>query len=152
MFSELELRLLDIAYEALLNEVRLFDNLGQRKEIAGAGVGIEGFIQTKLIDALLNEGYHVTMEGKRKRDCDIIVQDIGIELRAEIRKTTTPTYFFSTFTDHPNADLYLFFSRTEMKSALQNYFEQNGYIAEQKQLNSTWMVCLVKKKNLEPKP
>ena len=145
MFSEFELQLFGIAYVTLRKEISLFDNIGSHKEICEAAIGIEGFIQTKLIDAFLNRGLSVTMRGKVKRGADIIVEDIGVELKAEVKKNS-PYCFKDGLTKHPKADLYLFLSRTDVKEALLNYFKQNGYIEEHKQLNPRWMIWVVKRK------
>ena len=145
MLSEFERQLLDIAYETLLKEVSLLDNLGRHKEIWGSSIGIEGFIQTKLIDAFLNRGLSVTMKGKVKRDADIIVENIGVELKAEVKKNA-PYCFKDGLTKRTKANLYLFLSRTDVKEALLNYFKQNGYVEEHKQLNPRWIIWLVKRR------
>lgn len=144
MFSELELKLFDIAYRALISETPLFDNLGQHKEIYEVGTGIEGFIQTKLIHAFLNKGLFTTTKGKRARDTDFIVENVGVELKGELKKNQ-PKWLLSALTKHPNADIYLLFSRTDVKSTLLCYFEQNKYDEKHKQLNPRWIIWIVKK-------
>ena len=144
-----EIDLLNAAYQTFVGRTHIFDVLSEKK---WKDTGIENWVQTEYIVAMIDRGYEVTTTGKVDRDCDIIVQqeksglNIGIELGA-----TTSTYYKSLtnrIERHPNADLYLFLSKVDanMLEELNEYFEQHGYVEERRMLNDDWMVMLVKKK------
>ena len=140
-----EMEIFKVAYDELLKHISVLDNVGECKEIYGAAAGSEGWFQFVVLDALLRKGYSIVMKGKVKRHCDIIVNDVGIELRTELRKTQNPYWFVNCLRVHPKADCYMFLTRTMLKERLLKYLEENGYAEMHKELNSRWMLWLVKK-------
>ncbi len=72
--------------------------------------GFESWIQTEVMVAGHNAGYHITTKGKMEHDSDLVIYSpsgrIGIEIkhwRWGMADTLNPA-----FIQHPNADYYLF--------------------------------------------
>jgi len=86
------------------------------------------------------------MKGKQNRDCDIIVNNVGVELSALIDRGTGIRHLREGFKKHPEADCYMFLTRTMIKDRFMNYLEQNGYVEKRKQLNPQWMIWIVKRR------
>lgn len=155
MFNKKELDLLAAAYQTFVGRIHVFDVLSEKKWSA---TGIENWIQTEFIVALIDRGYEVTTIGKAKRDCDIIVKEekSGLDVGIEIRALTSLYYkwLIGGLSKHPYADLYLFLSKVDndMLKELNDYFEQYGYIKEYRMLNEHWMLMLVKKVNTTETP
>ena len=130
----------------MLSYIDDLDYAGEFKEIYGAGVGLEGWFKLNLLCAFLRNGSYVTMKGIQKRCCDVIVNDVGIELRTLMDKTVYPTYLVKCMEkDHPEADCYMFLTRTMLKNNLVKYLKENNYAERHKELNSRWMLWMVKK-------
>ncbi len=70
--------LLNIAYLTFVGRTHLYDVLSDPK---WATTGIEHWVQTELIVAFTDRDYNVTTTGKVKRQCDLLVNNIGVELR-----------------------------------------------------------------------
>jgi len=145
MFNK-EAEIFKVAYEGMLKHIDIIDNVGKRKEVYGAGVGLEGFFQFVLLDIFFRKGYSVRMKGKRERDCDVIVEGIGVELRTLMDKTTNIDFLRKCFEEHPKADCYMFLTRTMLKDNLFKYLEENGYAERYEEINPYWMIWLIKKK------
>lgn len=151
MFSKEETKLLDASYETLVGRTHLFDIFSGKK---WKDTGIENWVQTELIVALVDRGYDVTTIGKRNRDCDVIVKkdqtelDVGIEI-----KTITHANYFKEILvkqgleKHCEADLFLFLAKVDERALnkLTEYFRQHNYIEKRKSLNDKWIIMLVKK-------
>jgi len=135
--------LLNVAYQTFALKASYFDRLGQ-KEWANAGV--ENWVQVELILAFLIRDVPVTTIGKRERDCDLIVDNHGVELRCATAPNSS--WLLDAIKRHPKAELYLFLSQTNSKlmDELKSYFEKNGYIEKYKMLNEKWIVMVVRKK------
>ena len=134
------------AYEGVLKYINILDNVGESKEVSDAGTGLEGWFQTVLLDSFLRKGYNVRMKGKQKRGCDIIVNNVGVELRTLINRGTGIGFLREGLKKHPKADCYMFLTRTMIKDRFINYLEQNGYVEKHKQLNPQWMIWIVKRR------
>jgi len=134
--------LLDIAYQTFALKTSYFDRLGQSE---WAKAGIENWVQVELSLAFMIRDTAVTTIGNRKRDCDLIISNYGVELRC----ATAPysTWLLDATKKHPKAELYLFLSKTNAKlmEELKSYFEKNGYVEKHKMLNKEWMVMVVRK-------
>lgn len=146
-FSSKELEILATAYQTFVGRTHVFDVLSAKKWSA---TGIENWVQTELIVALIDRDYDVTTVGKVKRDCDIIVKDssgfnIGLELRAGT--SGDHKWLIQCIASHQNADLYLLVSRIDDNTlvGLSNYFNQYSFVETHRMLNDDWMVMLVKR-------
>jgi len=140
-----EKEFLKTAYDAVHKNLVVLNRVGECKEIYGAGVGLEGWFQIILLNAFLREGYKVKIKGKVERGCDIIIDDIGIELRAELAQTKNARWFISCLKKHPKADMFLFLMRTTQENSLLNHLEEGGYDKIPGKLNHHWMLWLIKK-------
>jgi len=148
VFDQKEIDLLDAAYQTFIGRTHVFDVLSKRK---WSSTGIENWVQTEFLLALIDRGYEVSTIGKVKRDCDIIVKeeestlDVGIEIRA--LTSVYYKYLIDGIVKHPHADLYLFLSKvdTDKLKELNDYFEQHGYVKEYRMLSHDWMIMLAKR-------
>lgn len=143
-----ELEILATAYQTFIGRTHIFDVLSEKKWSA---TGIENWVQTEIIVALIDRGYDVTTRGKIKRDCDVIITDnSGFDVGLELRAGTAGDYkwLLQGIVSHQNADLYLFISRVDSNtiSGLGNYFRQYNFIEDHRMLNDDWMIMLVKSK------
>jgi len=75
--------LLNVAYQTFVLKTSYLDRLGQKE---WANTGVENWAQVELILAFLIRDVPVTTIGKREKDCDLIVDNHGVELRC----ATTP--------------------------------------------------------------
>jgi len=106
------------AYEGVLKYINILDNVGESKEVSDAGTGLEGWFQIVLLDSFLRKGYNVRMKSKQKRHCDIIVNNVGVELRALINRGTGIGFLREGLKKHPKANCYMFLTRTMIKDRL----------------------------------
>jgi len=142
-----EMEIFETAYKAIHRHLSVLDKVSKNKEIFKAGTGIEGWFQLTLLYAFLRGGYNVRIAGKVRRDCDIIINDIGIELRAELAQTRNAHWFISCLKKRLNADMFLFLTRVTLKDNLFNFLKENGYVKKSRELNPRWMLWLIKKEH-----
>jgi len=146
-FDKREIEILNAAYQVFVGKTHIFDVVKPPK---WENTGIENWVQTELTAGLIDRDYEVSTTGKRKRDCDLIVNkkdwksDIGIEIKA-----FTCSYvrgLIDGIRGHPKADLYLYIGQFESDALNQfeDYFKKKGYIKEHRKFDD-WMVMLVKK-------
>ena len=143
MFSKLELKLFDVAYDALRVRVPTFDRLG-KTGYYDAAAGIEKFVEIEFIDGVIQSGLSYSKKGVGERDCDVIVEGIGVELRC-IYEKGVKGHLLKAFKDHKNADLYLFLSGAGPKEEIEKGIKEGGFAEKHKQLSSRWMIWLVKR-------
>ena len=146
-FSNKELEILATAYETLVGRTHVFDVLSAKK---WGATGIQNWVQTELIVALIDRGFDVTTRGKIKRDCDIIVKDnSGLDLGVELKTGTSGGYKFllQGIAGHPGADLFLLVTRLDKNtiSGLEQYFSNDKFTHKQKMLRPGWMLIIAKK-------
>lgn len=132
MFDEKESGLLDAAYQIFVGRTHVFDVLSEKK---WESAGIENWIQIEYAIGLSDRGYDVSVKGKLKRDCDLIVKKGGLDVGIELAAVTSG--YYPSLTDrlrrHPRAELYLFVSKANEKilRGLDDYFDKNGYVEKQ---------------------
>ena len=107
------------------------------------GLSIEGWFQGELIFALESKGHSVETYGKLSRDCDIIVDGIGIELKAS--KKGGYSKLTKAFISHPNADVYLFLSGMNPNLFKKLNLRINEFSIESRNINEKWCLILLKK-------
>ena len=113
--------------------------LHKLKIIAERGWGYEGWLQNEVIVALHEAGLNVTTEGKKALDADIVVNGLGIELRAS--KTRFPGNGMArAFKDHPRAGAYLFIAQDDRKAD----WIRKKHIFEEKKLGEGWVLIYVR--------
>jgi hypothetical protein len=138
--------LLNVAYQTFVLKTSYLDRLGQKE---WANTGVENWAQVELILAFLIRDVPVTTIGKREKDCDLIVDNHGVELRC----ATVPnsSWLLDAIKKHPRAKLYLFLSQTNSKlmNELESYFKENEYAEKHKLLNEKWMVMVVRRRTVE---
>lgn len=151
MLSQKEIDILNAGYQTFVGRTHVFDVLSEKK---WKDTGMENWVQTEYIVALIDRDYDVTTIGKRKRDCDIIVKgkksglDVGIEI-----KTLTHTNYYKEILikqgiqKHTKADLFLFLVRVDEEALkeLSAFLRQDDYSERHRMLNDDWMIMLVKK-------
>ena len=98
MFSKLELKLFDVAYDALRVRVPTFDRLG-KTGYYDAAAGIEKFVEIEFIDGVIQSGLSYSKKGVGERDCDVIVEGNGVELRC-IYEKGVKGHLLKAFKDH----------------------------------------------------
>lgn len=141
MFTETEINLLNSAYQTFIGRTHVFDVLSEAK---WSNAGIENWVQIEFAVALVDRDYEVTTVGKRERDCDLLVNDIGIEIRALTRASFSSLK--SAFKDHKKAELYFYICKFDEKkwNEFRKYLKEQGYIEIARTFND-WIVVLVKK-------
>jgi len=153
MFDKNKLELLDVAYQTFVARTHVFDVLRDDK---WKDTGIENWVQTEFIIALVDREYDVSTIGKRERNCDIIVKSekSGLNIGIEIETITYPEYCKYVFVEqglrkhiNPEPDLFFFLGRIDnnVLMELDEYIEQHGYVEKHKMFMKDWMVMLVKK-------
>ncbi len=145
--NKFEQNLLNIAQETLRERVDLLNNIGGNEDIYKVGTGIEGYLQTVLLNAYMINGLHASTTGKKAKDCDIIIEDVGIELKSELI-IGAKTFYKNMLKEHPRADLYIFLSRSNIKDDILNFFNEKGYIKDYRDIDPNWIIWLVKKSNM----
>jgi len=148
-FNEIEIDLLNSAYQVFVGRTHIFDVFKPSK---WENTGFENWVQTELTVGLIDRDYEVTTEGKIRRGCDIIVENknkglnFGIEIKAFTSAWTQG--LINGIKEHPKADLYLFLSQFDKDEfeQLETYFQKNGYINKYR-LFKDWFVMLVKKES-----
>lgn len=143
MFSKFEHKLFGIAYDALRTHVPTLNRLG-KTGFYDAKAGIEKFVEIAFIDGLIENDVSYSKKGIRKRDCDVIVERIGVELRCI--SETEVRHLLEAFIKHKNADLYLFLSGASPKEEIEKGIKEGGFIEKHEQLSPRWMIWLVKRK------
>ena len=147
MFTEQEIDLLNSAYQTFVGRSHTFDVLSKAK---WSNMGIENWVQTEFVVALVDRDYGVTTIGKVSRDCDLIVseEESGLDVGIEIKAFTRPYLkgLISGIEGHPKADLYFFICRFDegMQNKLEAHLKGHSYIWKNRIFNG-WMVMLVKK-------
>lgn len=145
-FSRKEIDLLNSAYQIFVGRTHSFDVLGAKKY---ENTGIENWVQTELTVGLVDRDYEVNTEGKRARNCDLIVinKNLGLDVGIEIKAFTSAWSqgLIDGIRKHPT-DLYLFLSQFDSDEfkQLEDYLAKKGYIWECRKLNN-WQLMLVKK-------
>jgi hypothetical protein len=133
--------LVDIAFLTFIGRTHVFDVLSNPK---WRNTGIEHWVQTELIVAFTDRGYDVTTIGKVDRDCDLLINGVGVELRSGANPTPSAArdYYVNVFKVHPNADLYLFITPTtpEFEQEIINYCNANQITYIKKILDKDWIV------------
>jgi hypothetical protein len=134
--------LLEVGYQTFALKRSYFDHLSQKE---WSNAGIENWVQIELIMSLLTRSIPVTVIGKGKKDCDLIIEDHAVELRC----ATAPISFWllDAIKKHPRAEYYFFLSRSDNKLTLEleDYFYKNKYSEKHKMLTPNWMIMVVTK-------
>jgi hypothetical protein len=134
--------LLEVGYQTFALKRSYFDRLSQKE---WSNAGIENWVQIELIMSFLTRSIPVTVIGKGKKDCDLIVRGHAVELRC----ATAPVSFWllDAIKKHPRAEYYFFLSRSNSKLVfeLTDYFNKNGYSEKHKMLTENWMIMVVTK-------
>jgi len=141
--------LLDIAYQTFVGKTHVYDVLTDRKWEA---VGIEGWVKTELIVALVDRGYNVIPKGIFAKDCDLIVNDVAVEVKASTAIHKNPLK--DIIECHPKAEMYLSLSKTsqEYEKRLESDFEKKRLVPMIKPLNDNWIVMVAGRNNLPDSP
>jgi hypothetical protein len=155
MFSKDESDLLDVAYAIFINRLHVFDTLSADK---WKDTGIENWVQTEFMIALLDRGYDVSTIGKKKRNCDLIVKNKGgLNVGIEIETITYPQYWQYVFITQglekhisPEPDLFLFLGRidNDALTKLDEYLRQHNYVEKHDMFAKGWMVMILKKEKI----
>ena len=135
--------LLDIAYQTFALKRSYFDVLNHAKYKT---IGIEAWAQLELFVSFEIRGIDVTPEGKKERDCDMIIGGYGVELRC-VTNTTSKSYLLDSVEQHPEADLYLFLTKFDDKllGELKESLREMNFAFKYRELNSQWMVLVTKR-------
>jgi len=136
--------LLDIAYDTFVLTGEYLKMLSKEEwETAG----IEGWMQVELGLALELRGIDVKIKGKQKRQCDLIIDGVGVELRAGTNAYAP--HLLRALVDHPKSDLYLFLTKTNDKlmAELRAYFDEHNLVEQHRMLNPEWMVMVIEKES-----
>jgi len=151
IFNKKELELLATAYQTFIGRIHVFDVLGDK---SFKDTGIENWVKTELIVALIDRGYEATTIETKKLGCDLFVKEekLGLDVSVEIKTITHTSYYKEILVKqglqkYPNVDLFLFLAKVDsvVLKELDDYFRQHGYIEEHRMLNDDWMTMLVKK-------
>ena len=110
------------------------------KVIAERGWDFEGWLQNEVIVSLYDAGFDVTTEGKKALDADVVVDGLGIELRAH--KTRFPGNGMArAFKQHPRAGAYLFLTQDDKKAD----WVRKRHIFEERELGEGWVLLFVRR-------
>jgi len=145
IFSEIELELLDVAYKHFSTpQIRGRLRMLRKDKFRETGMGFENWFQIELIYAIeTTKGLNAKIKGKKEKKCDLIVNNIGLELKSS--KKGTWSHLRPAFDKH--ADLYMFLMwQKPLWKTLNRYLDRNGYIKQVKELKEPgWVVTIIKK-------
>lgn len=134
--------MLNIGFQTFVGRAHLFNVLSDKK---WASTGIEHWVQTELIVALIDRGYPVTTIGKLKKGGDLIVGDVKIEIKA--RTTPEAQWLIDAFKKNKDAHFYFFIYRTndQLEEKLQLYINSKNLGVTRKKLDNNWILAVVGK-------
>jgi hypothetical protein len=152
MFSDIENKLLAIAYQTILPRMHILEVLGDRK---WGNTGMENWVQTELIVGLDDNGFDITTVGNRRKNCDIIIKSgSDPEIRLEIEAVTrlSPSYVSKNIQNHMSRnqkpDLFLVLGKELRRHPLSEFYQflgENGYEEIHETLPDGWVLMLLKK-------
>ena len=88
------------------------------------------------------------IKGTKKRDCDLIVNNIGVELRTAKREKPW-SHRISVFRQHPNADMYMLLTwqTNKLSKKFVSWLQENKLEYEDRELEGGWTVWICKTKS-----
>jgi hypothetical protein len=151
MFNETENKIFQVAYETFLPRLHVLDVLGKPE---WWHTGIENWVQTELIVAMIDNHIGVTTIDKKRNNCDILILDKGDCIRLEIEAVThfgksyiPKSHIEIHMSKNPRPDLFLFLGKLDSieKAEFFGYLEHNSYIEKHEKLSQDWMLMIFKK-------
>ncbi|MFB3889682.1 MAG: hypothetical protein ACE14S_09345 [Candidatus Bathyarchaeia archaeon] len=147
MFSETELRLLEVAYNAFFPKRHVFDVLSNPE---WKKLGIEHWVQTELIIALIDAKIKVSIKDKQKKNCDLIIWNgEKEEILLELKGPTDPSNFLKDIEKGlKGCKLVLILGRVNDKilTELPKNIEKQNCIEDHKMVSPNWALMIIKKK------
>jgi hypothetical protein len=147
MLTELESGLFEVAYHHFLRKLEYL-KIFKKQKFSHGGWGIENWFQNELLFAWESAGFAVEVKGKMKKDADLIVNNIGVELRTSKRVQSFKKHRVSVFSQHPKADLYvfLFWETNKSSQRLEEWLQGNDKNYEFRDLGHGWKIWACKSK------
>jgi hypothetical protein len=151
MFSEDENKIYEIAFTTFSPRLHALDVLGSPK---WKSTGIEHWVQTELIVAMVDNGLNITTIGKVRNNCDLLVKNKADCIRLEIEAVTNfgksyipKSHIEKHMSQNIKPSMFLFLGRLDAtkKGEFFSYLEKNGYIEKHESLSKDWMLMIFKK-------